>query len=58
MCENGDLMNHTAGGWMNKEDVLEGTRGMLVKVDEDGLKRERESLLARLAELYAMKAQQ
>lgn len=51
LLENGDVLNITAGGWMEAANVPEATKGMEIVVDKEWLDKQRLYLLNKLQKL-------
>lgn len=49
LLENGDVMNSTAGGWMEAECLAEATEGMIIELDKEWVERQRLKLQQQLA---------
>lgn len=44
LLDNGDLLNITAGGWMEAVNLPEATEGMEIEVDQTWLNKQRQDL--------------
>jgi hypothetical protein len=54
LLENGDILNITAGGWMEVEDVPLATEGMEIEIDQEWLQKQRQDIQNKLGLLQQL----